>query len=461
MFATLCLLAVSTGCEYDCYQVEITPEGDAFQRRLTCWHVGAAKEGEGAEPTVKPIAKEQLDRLGKLYPKRETPDGEKKHTFVGRFSGQTPSDVGGAGSITHFDSPLGTLSAYVERFRGNDDLQSQLAARRQAVDRLTDLLSGWLEMELAGEPGFAKLKKFVDGDLRADLMNLTVYEWTGRAVGSYKPDMHGEFLFRAGQYLCERKYLSPGDVPALARSMTAGDPAPVLKHLRRLVADKLGKAADRPDDKALAFLSDSKLAEASWCKYVESTDMFKQRIRQWKENKKTEPDAEKPTPNDVADELVDEMMSGMFFPGAADQLEVKLNCPREPFATNGKWDPDADSVQWKERLDKSRAVPVFCFACWSCPNPAKQKRHFGRVVLEGDDLATYVIWYNGLSRTETGEWDRFVAGCRPGAGLKPRLEAFRFAADPKPDPAKPDEKPGSLADTPRDLILAALKPEEK
>jgi len=26
MFATLCLLAVSTGCEYDCYQVEITPE---------------------------------------------------------------------------------------------------------------------------------------------------------------------------------------------------------------------------------------------------------------------------------------------------------------------------------------------------------------------------------------------------------------------------------------------------
>jgi hypothetical protein len=37
------------------------------------------------------------------------------------------------------------------------------------------------------------------------------------------------------------------------------------------------------------------------------------------------------------------------------------------------------------------------------------------------------------------------------------LEAFRFSSDRKPDPQKPDDKPPSLADTPRQLILDALQ----
>ena len=117
---------VLAGCQHDCFVVEITPRGEQFERRLTCWHVKpATQDGETAE--IQPLSNEELARLAKLYDRRETPGDAKKHVFVGKFSGQTPGDVGGAGSYTHFPSKLGTLCVYVERFRGDDDLEKKRA----------------------------------------------------------------------------------------------------------------------------------------------------------------------------------------------------------------------------------------------------------------------------------------------------------------------------------------------
>jgi hypothetical protein len=446
------MAVVLLGCEHDHFVVEVTPDGETFQRKLTCWHL----YGEG-DKEIRPLAPEKLTRIGKLYEKTETVEGGKKHLFTGRFTGQTPADVGGAGSYTHFTSPLGSTSSYVERFRGSDDLEAELSQRRAAADQLTDLAIGWLESELGQQPGFEQLKKFLDRDLRQDLKNLALYGWAGDAMKTQQSDLGTEFLLRAAQYLCERGYASPKDAPGLARAAFSEDPAPLLKHLQRLVARKMGLPADRPLPDALAFLSDPQRLRASWNKYGSTTELFQKRLKKWKEEKQTDPNATQPTPEDLLIELVGQLVFEFRLFAADDTLELKLHSGQKPYATNGQWDEQAASLSWSEDLRHDAPLPVFCFALWSQPERAFQEAHFGKVLLSGEELAEYVLWYRGLDSREAGEWDRFIAGCKPGADLKPALETFRFSGDRQPDPNKPDEKPASLADTPRGLILAALQ----
>ena len=187
------LVVFLTGCPHDCFEVEVRPAGQTFQRKLTGWHLDGENDKE-----VQPLSAEQLARIGRLYPKRETPDNASKHVFSGQFTDRTPADVGGAGFYTHFTSPLGSTSCYVERFRGKDDLESQLSQRRQAAEKLTDLVIGWLTAELGRDPNFPRLKKFLDEDLRRDLKNLGVYEFTGRATEDYQKEPNGEFLSAPG-----------------------------------------------------------------------------------------------------------------------------------------------------------------------------------------------------------------------------------------------------------------------
>jgi hypothetical protein len=138
-------------------------------------------------------------------------------------------------------------------------------------------------------------------------------------------------------------------------------------------------------------------------------------------------------------------------------LELKLHSGQKPYATNGQWDEQAASLSWSENLRQDAPLPVFCFALWSQPERAFQEAHFGKVLLSGEELAEYVLWYRGLDSREAAEWDRFMAGCKPGGDLKTALEAFRFSGDRHPDPQNPDDKPPSLADAPRGLILDALQ----
>ncbi len=135
-----------------------------------------------------------------------------------------------------------------------------------------------------------------------------------------------------------------------------------------------------------------------------------------------------------------------------DTLSVKLHCGVEPLASNGEWDEDSKTVAWAAELKTRRLLPQFCFAVWCRPNEAAQKEHFGGLVLDGEDLAEYALWYCGLTKGEAQEWDRFVATLRANGDWKAALEKFRFSTDPKPDPANP-QATESLADEPRALIL--------
>ena len=208
--AFLSLVLVIGGCIHNYYRVEITPDGDGFQRELTCWRSEGEKDSE-----LQPFDQQEIEKIRPLYQGHETTDGGKKHKFSGRFTNQTPADVGGAGSYTRFVSPLGTLTCYVERFRGNDDLRGELARRNAAADRLVDLLQGWLASKLGQEPGFDNLRRFLDKDFRRDVKNLILYAWSGNLASEYLAESEGEFLVRAGQYLCERGYAKPEEVPGL------------------------------------------------------------------------------------------------------------------------------------------------------------------------------------------------------------------------------------------------------
>lgn len=451
------LAIVVTGCAHDCYVVEMTPHGGRFERQLTCWHVQPGSEDGKTADEIQPLSKEQLARLGKLYERRETPGDAKKHVFAGSFSGRTPGDVGGAGSYTHFRSTMGTLSIYVERSRGQDDPESMLAKRRAAADQLVDLVVGWFESEMGSEPNFDGLRRFLDEDLRRDIKNLGIYVWAGDVATRYKAKPDAEFWIRAGQYLIERDYFRPAELPQFARFALTQDDAFLLARVQRIAARKLGLPEGERRPPSLAFLDDLEQVQDSWDRYVRTTEYFQNRLRRHKaEHADDESPPAPPTPNDVSRELIAEAVLYFDFSLAADSLEVKLHCSSRPFDTNGKWDAEKRIVRWSGKLTKNPSLPTLCSAIWSDPDREFQTKHFGKTVLTDGDLAQYVLWYGGLHDDEQGEWDSFLSKLTPGKPLIPAIKSFRFSADPPPDPGDPDKKPPGLADPVRPLLLKGL-----
>ena len=271
---------------------------------------------------------------------------------------------------------------------------------------------------------------------------------------------NSDFLVRAGLYLCERGYFSPKEVPMLVRVVAGDDPGPLLEHVQRLLARKMGVADGQPLPALLAFLGDQKKVKASFEKYVRSTDLFQKRLAKWKSQKKNrEQNAQEPTPGEFASDLFLGCIGFRFVIGEGEAPEVKavkLFCGQKPYDTNGDWDEKAMAATWTALLAQNRALPAVCFAAWSDPDRAFQEKHFGKIVLCDGELAEYVIWRRALKPAEANEWDGFLNVLKPGPDLKPTLAAFRFSTDPKPDRKKPKEHVASLADTPRGLILKGL-----
>lgn len=439
------------GCySHDCYQIEVRPEGQSFDRKLVCWHAD-----QPGEKGLRPLSSDQLDRIGKLYSKPPTKTEGKKLVFSGRFQGNTPADVGGAGSYTQFPSSLGSASCYVERFRGDDDLESQMSKRRQAAGRLADFALGWMGAELGQDPAFPRLQTFLDVDFRRDLRNVAEYAWAGAVTTGAQPDSWSEWFVRLAQYFGERGYFQPQQVPSLFRSLSDNDPTPLLHHLQRFLAGKMGVAAEQPIPASLAFLGDLSRLKESFGKYAPTSEMLRKRLEA--ESKKPGPQG--PTTEQLAEAFSLELaeLVGFELAGAGDLLDVKLICPTAPYATNGKWD-ETGAVTWSgKRLFPKAALPVFCFALWSVPDRAVQEKCFGKVLLTGERLAEYVMWYRGLDREQAREWEEFLGGLQPRDDLKAGIQGFRFRSDPKPDPKRAQEVPASLADTPRRLILTALE----
>jgi len=287
----------------------------------------------------------------------------------------------------------------------------------------------------------------------------SLYNWARAVSANFNPKAEEEFLVRFGQYLNERGYLKLSQLPEWFAVLARNDTHGFMPLIQRLVADRMGLPESAPIPQSLAFLADEDARVASLEKYFVTTEIYQTRIKQWEEEKKSDPNAPKAEPQKIIGELLDHALEFSMF-SSQDQLTVKLSLPAPPIHTNGKWDAARRQVLWEAGMDTSEPsprLPAFCYATWSTANGTFQKERFGKVLLEGEDLLQYCLWRASLNAKHAGEWEKFLAGLKPDSAVAGKLDAFRFAGEPATPAAKEDVKPHLLSDFPRELLKSALE----
>lgn len=463
----LLLIVAAGGCSStDHYQLTLRPDEKGLDRELLCWRAKSSGPYEWED-----FPADKLAAIAKLYGVAPAAKLDQKHSFRARFEGALPSDVGGRGSYNVWVSPFGSAASYLERFGGNDDLNAQLDARRKAANRIVDHLIAWFETELGNEPQWDELRQFLDTTVRRDVENISsillmrlVSAGALATNGSAEPDEEtappndNEVWMCIWQYLIEHDYVTADDWPRLTRGLNGGDlDAPLFADL---IEKRLGMTADAPRPAALAFLASNKSASVSWERYLRSTPEFQKLEQAWLEAKQTDPDATPPDPSSIAFDLFTVGFLDFKLFSDTTNLELVLALDARPVATNGRWDAQRKEVSWNTNIDETPGLPTVVYATWSWPNQPAQSACFGKLLLQGDSLYEYAIWYRALSDTELSEWDSFVATLKPGPELVPRLEEFRFSTDPPLPTGEDEPAPGSAADSARQLILNALKSDE-
>ena len=379
MLAVGCLLS---GCDTQTYVVELTPEGDKLRRELSL-----------------PL----------------------------------PSQLTGNASYVRYTTRMGDLCSYSERFGGSPGVSDGLAAgsaeREKAADKLTDLLIGWFEMEMGEAHGFEKLRRFLDGQFRRDMRELARFHWMAECVEKYGDNNGTGVGYHMLQYFSERGYFEPEEIPSIVRQLYVDDPNAILAFVRRFLAEKMGVPPHEPTPPSLSFLSDPESVGVFFEDYLRTTDAYKKMLEEWERKRKTNPDAPRPEPAEVLSPMLTKVIPLNLYV-LLDRLYVRLNCPVEPFETNGTWHGGSGQVRWSEGISEVDKAGTFCYATWSRPNVRFQRRHFGKVMLEGSELAEYVIWRRGLTEEEADEWDEFVAGLEPDDELREALKQFQFSDSP-------------------------------
>jgi len=452
--AALALLgALVTGCPHNDYTVELKPTASGVERTLTFYRADGGNSN--GVPNYQEFPADELAAIARVYPANAVKADGQRHVASGEFSGALPNDVGGAGSCTNLVTSLGAAGFYLERFRGDDDLAGRTEKQFRAADKLTDLAMGWTQTEFGRERGYKKLRKFLDEDFRRDVRNAGLYFWAGEISALSNTNAPEEFTARFAQYLCERGYVKLSDIPELSPAFSGDgtNSGPVLRLIQRLVAEKMGLAASDPPPKSLAVLADPAALERSWTNYLAQTGLYRARVKEWEKKKQTEPGLKKPEPRELPGDLFEDLLEPFkLFGGEADQLTVKLALAHAPAHTNGKWQDG--QVVWAASLDENRALPALCYASWSSPAAEFQKAHFGRVLLDGDELTQYCLWQCSLGGEQVPQWENFLAGLQPGQELTNKLDAFQFATEPA-RPAARDKQ--NQLEAGRKLLKDALK----
>lgn len=172
-----CLAVAATilvgGCVQNHYEIELTPTDKGMNRTLSCY-----RGEKGPDASFPSFPSNELTHIAAVYGAEKGEEKDGMYHFVGAFEKQMPDDVGGSGQYRRWDSPLGSVSIYVERFRGNDDLLSVVQRQSEIADWVVDHVVGWMSKELSGEKGFEQLQVFLTNDFRRDVKNLALYLWT-------------------------------------------------------------------------------------------------------------------------------------------------------------------------------------------------------------------------------------------------------------------------------------------
>lgn len=446
------------GCTRNEYEVELTPTDGGIQRSITCRSVDALNDVKAR------IALDELQQIADSYGADVGDLTADEHTFTKIFAEAMPTDVGGSGSYRRWDTSLGSLGIYVERFRGDDDWLSEIEGRHEAIDSVVDLLLGWLTTELEQQRGFDQLQEFLDDQFRRDLKNLCLYAWVAQLMPQQE-DMTVpvvEVGMRIGQYFVERSYFTIEELPEITRAIqeyrSTEHPQRILAVVQRLIAKKMGAVEEIPS--CLNFLGHPLAVKQSIDQYLIATDDYTELLDQWHQEQADTgtPDAEQPEPTAV----ISHYLARAFLPDlfrASDSLKVSLACKSEPFVTNGQWIADKGQVRWERTMNQANqelfSKPTLLFALWAQPNEQIQHDRFGKTILDNKELAAYCLWHRGLNQQEADQWESLLASFSPGGQTIKQLEKFRFSHEP---PAT-EEHDDDLAATARDLIGSGLEEE--
>jgi hypothetical protein len=460
----LAVLVLLSACEFTEFEIDMELDGDALVRRLVTRQIDI----DHGERILRPYPAELLERLKNVYGAELPEPVPSELTFTGRFQGETPADVGGSGFLAIYEAPMGRLVAYSEQFRGEPNPGVMLERALEAADLWTDIILGWLQGELGEATGWARLRALIDGALRRDLKNLVaIFHVTVGSDSRLIPktgeglEVEEEFLLRLLHLFVTRGYLTEEDTPRLFRAMNhSGDRAlsAALPILRSAVARATGLGASGDAADRLMLLLGSDDVEASFLRHVETTAPWKAKLADWKADQVEHPGTAKPEPSSLTDDLLSDMVGSSIVVGSEDRLRVRLRCPDQPHRTNGRWDAQERRLEWSGTPAHKGQLPSMVYAFWTEPNTAFQETHFGRIVLRGEALEEYVLWYRGLHAAERGQWDALLAGLRPDGDAVQRLRSFAFRpTDGKTSGAEEAKGQEPQKDPGRGLLLEALE----
>jgi len=418
------------GCEEYEYDIEMTPDGGEIERTISF---------------SSNLPEEQKQAVAKTYPEQID-----VNTFSGTFKVELPNDVGGVGYYTAFVTTMGSTATYAERFRGDDDISQHIGNFEAIVDRYADFAVKWLEFELGTEPNFCRLREFIDKKMRADAKNIGLYFWLGGIVGGYDPNADDEMTARATHYLEERGYVAPGQAGVLMQRANRNGEEDIWLVLRDCVAREMGYSANGPSADKMVFLTNGDSVKNSVIRYIQSTERYRQ---MWEDDKTSYVDPNLSPPEVDIQKFIGEGTPFDFELGStAYKVKVRLRCSQRPYETNGQWQDADNQVCWSANLSGKDVLPTFFYASWSTPDRDFQARHFGRVILDGKELAEYCYWEKSIEADKAMGWDDFISTLDPNTEIIPAIKAFRLSGE-SAEPNAPD-----LADVPRTLILKALSP---
>lgn len=421
LLSMLLYLLLLCGCSWHVYELEMAPTGHQLERLLTCYKHEDNRKGSG----LGTFPKVELERMAKAYGQAAPAPAARKYEFRGTFGEKTPNDIGGAGYFERLESPMGTLTAYVERFRGNDDIASRIERVTRSIDEYVAMVSRRLMDKSGPESRWQDVHRFVCGELRRDLKNMALYAvlWSDhRSIMMTPPGeedrLYAHLLVRVLLYLTEHGYVSPRDLPRLRRMAEERPDRKDRERVAQVIREMLSRKLSRPkDDESVVVLADMLVG----------------------------------FPEFLGDEVLD---IDIF--EEPHRIKVGLGCPRRPFATNGEWLGLADGVKWHTVLPSGKDLPVVAYAVWTEPDTAFQTTHFGKVLLQHEKLAEYVLWYNGLTPREAKEWDALLGGLSPSVDLGGKIGAFLFDGERELGVAEKKLRAMSQAKTARELLLRAL-----
>lgn len=232
-----------------------------------------------------------------------------------------------------------------------------------------------------------------------------------------------------GQYGSEQGYLN---LDLILQATSGGkSEAEAIRLLRKILMLKLQVEQEQLLLRTWPALASAESFRSSLDQVIEATESYARRAEGMRQKY---PEKELPQGSSMLVGLLLEAVGIYFLP--TDSVTIYLACPHEPLLDNGEWLEEEKRLRWELHLPErtntfTNGPPDLCYAVWSEPNTEFQQTLFGRVLLEGERLATYCSWRASLNSKEAAEWERSLESLEGNSDPLAALAAFEFSGPPE------------------------------